>query len=259
MSTPYVVSTETSSSAQFGDLMTLQKVAAAKTFAKDRMTEFQQNLNEGSWSLRMLALLGALAMIVVSILGVVNDILGLNTVSAIFGIYSLLFGVLIIVLEYGKQLFCVARLESGLYKNAQFLKYVWGRGYLIFFAGTLELAQNDVINIVVGVYGCVVGILFVVVGRSAAKKLAQARRSKYSPDEIHKMFDIADNDSIGSLNADQFANLTRQLGMDLTRREVESSFEQLGEDKKGRVNYENVLLWWNNEATETDEFSFSIV
>lgn len=252
MSSPYV-----SASTTADDVMTLNKVAAAKDFAKDRMAEFKDNLNEGSWSLRMLALLGAVAMIVVSALGVTGDLLGLNGVSAIFGIYSFILGILIIILEYGKQLHCVSKLENNIYQNARFLKFVWGRGYLIFFAGTLELAQNDFVNTIVGIYVCCVGILFIAIGHSAAKKLAEARRNKFSREDIQKMFNKADLDSIGSLSTDQFADLTKQLGLDLTRREVESTFEQLGEGKNGRVTFENILMWWNNEATETDNFKGS--
>jgi hypothetical protein len=237
-------------------LMSLQKVSAATTFAKDRVAEFQENLNEGSWSLRILASVGALAMIIITALGIGADILGLNGVSVIFGVYGFFLGIVIIVLEYGKQIPCIgSRLETSLYTNARFLKFVWGRGCLLFFAGTVELAQNDVINDILGCYLCLVGIVFILVGRSAAKKMEAARKATFTPEQIQKLFNDADKDGKGSLSRDQFSELTKELGMDLTRREVESAFRQLDWTNEGHLKYDDVLHWWNNEVAGTDSFN----
>ena len=239
-----------------GDIETITKVAAATTFAKDRVSEFQQNLNEGNWSLRILSLLGALAMIMTSILGIGADFLDFHGVSAIFRIYSFILGVVMIVLEYEKQIVFLPSLEKTLYKNARFLKYVWGRGCLYFFAGTLQLSQDNFFNFIIGLFVCFVGITYIVVGRSAVRKIAEARRSVFSPQQIAQLFTSVDFDEQGTLTNEQFGHLTKKLGMDLTRREVELSFVQLDETQSGRLSYETVLKWWNNEATgEQDNFN----
>lgn len=240
--------------------MSLQKVTAAKAFAKDRLAEFQENVNEGSYSLRILASIGALAMIIITSLGLGADVLGLNGVSVIFGVYGFLLGFVILILEYGKKIPGIgSRLETTLYTNARFLKFVWGRGCLLFFAGTVELAQNDVINDILGYYLCFVGITFILVGRSAAKKMAEARKATFTPEQIQKMFNAADTDCKGALNKHQFAELTKELGMDLTRREVESAFSQLDWANEGRLKYENVLSWWNDAAAGSDSFNGPLV
>jgi hypothetical protein len=52
----------------------LSNLPEASTFAKARTAEFQQNLHDGSWSLRFLALVGALAMMTVAVLGFLHDV-----------------------------------------------------------------------------------------------------------------------------------------------------------------------------------------
>mmetsp|Transcript_15304 Transcript_15304/g.20176 ORF Transcript_15304/g.20176 Transcript_15304/m.20176 type:complete len:257 (+) Transcript_15304:92-862(+) len=249
----------TTANTGLGSVLSPQNVSEAGNFASQRAAEFKQNLNEGNWSLRVLALIGAMAMMSVSVLGILADLVRLNWIAVIFEIYCFLLGVVIIILEYGQQLSCFARMESGLYKNALFLKYVWGRGLLYFVAGTLELSQRTFIDICIGLYVSFIGILFILVGRSAASKMAEARRSSVTSEEMQEKFAIADMDGKGSLTVEQFAALTKNLGMDLTRREVESAFIQLDCDKSGRVSYETVMYWWNNEASETDDFQVVVM
>ena len=49
-------------------------LSEAGAFAKERKEEFQRNLHDGSWSLRFLALLGALAMLTIAVLGFLHDV-----------------------------------------------------------------------------------------------------------------------------------------------------------------------------------------
>ena len=49
-------------------------LSEAGAFAKERTEEFQRNLHDGSWSLRFLALLGALAMMTIAVLGFLHDV-----------------------------------------------------------------------------------------------------------------------------------------------------------------------------------------
>ena len=49
-------------------------LSEAGAFAKERTAEFQRNLHDGSWSLRFLALLGALSMMTIAVLGFLHDV-----------------------------------------------------------------------------------------------------------------------------------------------------------------------------------------
>ena len=178
-------------------------------------------------------------------------------ISAIFEIYIFILAIAMIILEYGRSLTFFSKLEATLYKHALFVKYVWGRGVLYFIAGTLTIALGHLIALIVGTYVCLVGILFILVGRSTAKKLAtakkDARRSAVTPEQLQEKFAIADLDGKGALSKEQFGMLiTEDLGLDLTRREVESAFLQLDCESRGRISYESVLKWWKDDADMGD-------
>lgn len=231
---------------------TMQGINEAGSFANERIEELKQNLNEGNFGLRILVLLGALAMIITSIAGIVSDAYLIDAIAVIIDVYAFILAVTMIILEYGNQLSFFAAVEGSLYKNARFLKFVWGRGLFYFFAGTLELSRRHFMNIFVGTYVSVLGLAFIIVGRSAANKLADARRSAFSSEELESKYQQADVEALG-LSREQFGVFIGLLGMDLSRREVETTFFQL--DIDGRVPFDAILNWWNTNATE----DFSVV
>lgn len=66
--------TTTSVTSAMRSALSPANLSEAGAFAKERTAEFQRNLHDGSWSLRFLALLGALAMITIAILGFLHDV-----------------------------------------------------------------------------------------------------------------------------------------------------------------------------------------
>lgn len=194
-------------------------------------------------------------LIVVTALTSFADLLLMSGGSFLFGIYGFLLGFVIIILEYGKRVPAFGMMEAKLYHNMRCLRTVWGRGCLLFFAGTVEFAQDDFVNYAVGIYLCSVGVLFILVGRSAARKTASARRAMYTEEQLQKMFAGVDKEGGGFITLKEFGDLCQELDMDLTRREVEIAFRQIDFTNDGRVEFTQFLRWWNDEATEkTDSF-----
>lgn len=246
-----------SATAGNNDAMTLRKVAGkTSALAKEGLAEIEENVNEGNMSLRILGVIGALSLITVTTLGLAADMMGLKGVSFIYGIYGFCLGFIILTAEYGSKLPWVGKkLEAKLYKNLRCLRMVWGRGCLLFFAGTIQWAQDEIINYMLGVYLCSVGILFILVGRSAGRKLAAIRRSSFRREQIEKMFMAIDTDGTGTITKKQFGELTSQLRMDLTRREVELTFRQIDVTNEGSVSFEMVWQWWISDDIENDSFA----
>lgn len=98
-------------------------------------------------SVRLLALMGGIAMTVTSALGVWNRFLGLNWISAIVEFYTFILGLSVVILE-AKSAKCrilpeswTTAWEARIRKYALFLSFVSGRGGLYFVAGTLQLSQ----------------------------------------------------------------------------------------------------------------------
>lgn len=148
MSASYAVGARERASSIASNVLSPANINDAQNFAKQSAAEFRRNIDEGSWSLRLLALVAALAMMVVSVLGVIADVITLKWISVVFQVYIFAFGVVILVLESSRQLSCFQRLETNLYKYALFVKYVWGRGVLYFFAGTLMISLRDFMDLV---------------------------------------------------------------------------------------------------------------
>ena len=236
------------------NVMTPQNAAEAGTFARETASDIKKNLSEGDWSLRLLALLGGLAMIVTSILGFIGNVLTLHWFSAVFEAYTFILGVIIVVLESSGKLSFFSRMENSLYKNALFLKYVWGRGVVYFIAGTIQISLRNAVEVIVGAFVCFVGVTYIVVGRRTARKLGEIRRGACSPEDLQEKFAQADLDGKGALTLDQFRQLTKSLGLDLNRRETEAAFMQIDYSHTGRLSYESVHTWWTQEATEQDHF-----
>lgn len=223
-------------------------ITEAGSFAKERAAELRQSVAEGNWGLRIFVLLGALAMITTSLIGLISDVYRIDTISAIIDIYCMILGVVMIILEYGYQLSFFAAIQPSLYRNALFLRFVWGRGLFYFVAGTIEISQRHYMNIFVGSYVCLLGFAFAIIGRSASQKLADARRSTFTMEDLRAKFNETDEEMKGSLDMNQFSSFVKLLGMDMNRREVETTFLQLEED--GRIGFEVIVEWWNTEATE---------
>ena len=144
----YATGAREQATAMASNVLSPTNINEAQNFAKQSAAEFRRNLDEGSWSLRLFALAAGLAMMAVSILGLLADVITFKWISVVFQIYIFAFGVVILVLESSRQMSCFQRLEKSLYKNALFLKYVWGRGLLYFFAGTLMISLRDFLDLV---------------------------------------------------------------------------------------------------------------
>jgi hypothetical protein len=212
----------------FGSALTSQHVADASSVAKHTAKDVQRNLSEGNWSLHLLALMGGLAMVVFSTLSLVGHVLTLSWLTAVFYVYYTFFlGIIIDILKSGPKFLFFCRLENGLYKNALFLKYVWGRGIVYFVAGTLQVSKRSLVDFAIGAYVCFVGIMYILVGHQAANKLANVCRSSIKPEQLQIAFAEADKDGQGSLTLDQFNELTISLDLDLSKREVEAAFLQI--------------------------------
>ena len=87
--------------------------------------------------------------------------------------------------------------------------------------------------------------------------MSEMRKNTISQESLQQQFAMADVDGKGTLTSKQFHNLTNSLGMDLTRREIESVFLQFPCGQNGRVRFETVANWWYNEGIELDDFQGS--
>lgn len=238
---------------------TKQNIEAATKYTKEKAVELKKQAQDGDHSLRFLGALAGIACIVVGIIGVVSRFLRFDIIGAMIDFYIILLGVIVIVLE-GKNALLPAKLVENIHTYALFLKFLWGRGSLYFVIGTLLLYQFDLLNLIAGGYMCAVGVLYILVGKRTAAKLKKLRKFIYSEQTLRAQYNEADVEGDG-LNMAQFKTLCFNLGLDLTRRELEAAFGHIqSKFHTERLSYQDFQAWWNEDAEQqVDETAFDFV
>jgi hypothetical protein len=230
------------------NLFSDENISKARTGITSSMEELRRNASDGNLSIRLLALLAGLALLFSSVTGIFSHFVTFDITGVLMEFYTLILSLVILVLE-SKQLNFPDSFMREVYKYALFLKFVWGRGCLYFVAGTLQLAQGNLLDYGIGGFVMLVGVLYIVVGRRTAQKLRDMRKNIYSEDTLRTKFREADTETKGALTLDQFKTLVSSLGMDLNGRQAVAAFEYMDKSQDGTLSFEEFKSWW----TEWDE------
>ena len=227
------------------NMFTAKNMSVISSVAQEKWIEVRNSVEDGQLSIRLMALMSATALILTSTFGLLGTIPSFQISETIIEIYSILLGAVMILLE-SKQLNLPQKYLDKMYHYALFLKYVWGRGIFYLFAGSLHLLlQGSILDYIVGGMVVLVGVVYIIVGKTATKKLKDLRKSLHSDSQIKNKFAAADTTKKG-LTLDQFKILTDQLGLDLNHREAEVIFLQLDKSADGLLTYQEFQGWWTD-------------
>jgi len=243
-------------------IFTKDNMDAAGSMAMDKLTKLRQSASNGDFSIRLLALIGGVALVMSAGFGIFGLILTFDLPGAVLEFYTLVLGLIIILLEsrgqiqaqkerlssaqraqISTQIGFLDRAFTNIHKYAMFSKFVWGRGVLYFVAGSLQLTQSHLTEKFVGCFVMVVGVLYVYVGQQTAAKLNKLRES-LAEQTIRSKFQEADQDKDGTLSMSDFTVLTEALGLELSRREREVAFLCMDKNDTGKVPYSDFKAWW---------------
>lgn len=254
-STPLSSSRRGTSNRQGGasEFFPVESAGKAATYLKERAEAMSQAVKSGDTSIRALALVGGVAMVVTGILRLLGRLVTVHLISTLFTVYTIIFGVLVILLEGKKWLPIPQQLNLAVRKYALFLEFVWGRGVLYFFIGSLQFSLMNILDGAVGGYMCIIGIFYIITGRATARKLAQLRRTMYTEEELRIKFYAADIEQKGTIDFVEFKNLMQSFGIVLERIEAESAFIQLDKSGEGKVTFDEFLVWWNAANFDADQ------
>jgi hypothetical protein len=227
------------------NIFTSKNMSVLNSVAQEKWIEVRNSVQDGELSIRLMALIAATALILSSAFGIFGAVLSFNISQSILEIYSIILGFIMILLE-SKQLHLPQKYLDQLFHYALFLKYVWGRGVLYLFAGSLHLLlQGSIMDYIVGAMIVLVGIVYIVVGKMATQKLKTLRNSLHSDAQLKNKFAHLDTTKTG-LTLDQFKVLTDQLGLDLNHREAEIIFLHLDKSADGLLTYPEFEGWWTD-------------
>ena len=250
------MSTESTPLSAATDFLNRDDVQQGVTFAKDELSKLGNSAKRGELSIRFLAFCGAVAIATTSLLGLFGRFLTFHWFSAVIDIYLILLGLLVIFLEgkrWASDVPQTKSVQAYIRKYALFLEFIWGRGCLYFVIGSLKMAQNGPIDLLVGGFMCGVGITYIVSGRRTATRLSKLRKTLYSESQLRDRFRAADVQNRGTIDSDQFRSLLQQIGVVLTITEAESAFFQIEKRGAERISFEQFKHWWLNAELDADQ------
>ena len=227
------------------EAMTNENLEQVSKVAAERVEEIRTSLMNGTTPVRVLALIGGVAVAFFAGTGILGALFSFQWDSVIIEIYTFFFGLTMVILE-SQFVNLPENFMEKLYKYCLFLKFIWGRGVLYLITGNLQMAQGGILNLIVGLYVMFVGILYIFVGRSAAKKLSDMKHSIFSEAALQAKFKNADKDKSGAISMEEFHELVKGLDLDMTKREIEGIFFHLDTNDDGKLTYEEFSSWWND-------------
>ncbi|KNC80312.1 hypothetical protein SARC_07325 [Sphaeroforma arctica JP610] len=193
-------------------------------------------------------------MIFVSFFEIWINLIRLSPITMVIYAYCVFFGFVILALEVSPR-FMPKSWVVAVRTNALFLTRLHGRAFFYIFVGTLMLAQWHWMQMMSGGLLIFTGIVMMISGGVANKKLNSLKREMTDPQEVRENFYAHDLDGNGALDTKEVAALCASLGTVLSRVELERAlmcpsnnsltFQQLlDSNHDGMVSYEEFYNWW---------------
>jgi len=149
-------------------------LAAARDGAKTAVIELGKYIQEGPAGISVLCFLGGLATTVIGILGILTVTDGLtNPFHYVLNIYLTVFGIIAVMLEadlaalqrlpiLGKLGPLIEKYQMDIFRKANFLTELFGRGLFYIFVGTLAITQCFVcLLFLAGLWNLLMGVVCV--------------------------------------------------------------------------------------------------
>jgi len=212
-----------------------------------RINQMKHIATDGPLSYRALAFTGGVGMVVTSASDWMGEIFTFSFIRALISVYTFLFGSMFCILEvhlWFPSSVSVARFRDKVHEYANFLRFLWGRGLLQLFAGSLQLSKMNPIDMASGGFMCIVGLLSIIVGRSTARRLSELRRAMYDQEWVKETFDEFDLDRDGFISPSEFSALVRSLGIELGKNEVASVYSSIDIDQDLSISFPEFKNWW---------------
>lgn len=226
------------------------KIPGAIDYSKEKLAEAKKYVEEGDWTWRIAGLCAGGALVFVNLTSVIGNFFTLSLVTAVLNAYLILFGLLMMILEY-KNVFLTDKYLRIIKREALFLYRPQGRAAMYFFLGSLETVLGGLLGYIVGFFTMFVGAYVYYSSRQAFLALKDLKSGKYTVDEIKAKFKQEDADNSGYLDSTELASLCDHMGHKLNRHELESALFLLDNNRDGKITLEEFLEWWGDHEDET--------
>lgn len=215
-----------------------------------------QRLNESApYSFRVLGLIGGVAMILSNTILLPGRILTLHWTDAILSLYSLLFGLVVVILELEAPqqppsssqtttAQAYAALQQGIRTYFRFLEFTWGKGAIYLFFGSLQAAKSNVVDVCVGSFVMVVGMIACAASVQTAHALRRFRMTIESERDLKRKFDKYAHHK-AHLTLAELQLWMKDAGFVLSSNESVSAYLALNKNFNDQLSYEEMVEWWS--------------
>ena len=215
-----------------------------------------KTLNQSApYSFRVLGLVGGVAMIASNSLMIVGRLLTFNLTGAVIAFYCFVFGIIIVLLEADHDTITCPnsildgrRLQEGVRFYAKFLEYTWGRGVLYFFVGTLQFANWDLMDWIVGGWMMAVGAMACAAGVKTAHDLRRLRLTIRNERDLKEKFKKYDKHNHGYWGIKELSEFIADSGLVMSQNEVVSAYMALNKNFDDKLRYEELVDWWTRPS-----------
>jgi len=226
-------------------MLTAENAAIAGDYLREKAGELASLATEGDRKIRNLAIAVGWAMVITSVAGMIGKIMRLNFFGALISFYTTILGFVVLTLE-SKMMPVPNSWVLKLHHYALFLKYVWGRGYTYFIAGSLQASEWNLADTLVGFLMMIIGFMYITTGRNTAAKLLQLRIKLYSQDVLMQKFYQFDSGGDGTLDRDALRCFMESLGLRLDDDELETAFGVITSGDSNAITFDEFYSWWES-------------
>jgi Ca2+-binding EF-hand superfamily protein len=108
----------------------------------------------------------------------------------------------------------------------------------------MQCFKRSMLDFLIGGFLIVIGLILLIDGRIAAKKLSAAKLP--SREALIDTFVANDGDKDGALEYVEFGNFLTALGVELTARELELACFAVDQDGDEKISEEELVSWWES-------------
>uniref|UniRef100_A0A7S2ARP6 EF-hand domain-containing protein n=1 Tax=Octactis speculum TaxID=3111310 RepID=A0A7S2ARP6_9STRA len=190
-------------------------------------------ITDGPKGLGYLSLIGGLAMVVCSVLGI---LFRTGPLKIITQVYLAIFGLAILTVELKKGPF--SSYEAFISEYFLFMYGLYGRAMFYVFCSTLLLAQWPFFpDFVCGCYLGFLAFVYVTAGLASSKKLTH----ELTEDQLEEKFKEHDTDQDGRLSTEEFTALCQDLDIEMNLKQIEAAMLMIDSTHVGTINKEDFM------------------
>ena len=212
------------------------------------------------FSFRVLGLAGGLAMIFSNILFLPGRLLTLyHWTNAVISFYCIIFGMLIVLLELEEEnssgpaesqqqqqqhTTVIAAVQEGVRFYAKFLEFTWGRGLLYVFVGTLQVANGNLIDWLVGTFMVLVGTTAGISGIQTAHALRRFRMTIKDERDAKAKFRSYDVGNKGYLTLPELQKWLHDAGFTMSTNQGVSAYLAINKNFDDKLLQDEMVEFW---------------